>query len=183
MAAGARQAFPDRGTDRGRAGAGLPIGEDSRQYWWLTSAAGRTEVAVMSMSGVVVSRSLRVAGDERIWISFIYVRNKYNLLIGESIAEQIKWKIGRRILCRQKKQWTARAAPGHGALPRNDPGVVGGNGRGAFRLGAGDRGYRSATRWMKSRPRSRRLDGCRYLALAGGCAARSCKVWRTAAVR
>jgi rod shape-determining protein MreB len=48
----------------------------------------------MSMSGVVVSRSLRVAGDELNQDVINYVRNKYNLLIGEGVAEQVKMKIG-----------------------------------------------------------------------------------------
>jgi rod shape-determining protein MreB len=55
---------------------------------------GTTEVAVMSMGGVVVSRSLRVAGDEMDQEIVQYLRNKYNLLIGERVAEQLKWEIG-----------------------------------------------------------------------------------------
>jgi rod shape-determining protein MreB len=46
------------------------------------------------MSGVVASRSLRVAGDEMDQDIVQYLRNKYNLLVGEGVAEQIKWKIG-----------------------------------------------------------------------------------------
>jgi rod shape-determining protein MreB len=46
------------------------------------------------MGGVVVSRSLRVAGDEMDQDIVQYVRNKYNVLIGERIAEQVKWNIG-----------------------------------------------------------------------------------------
>jgi rod shape-determining protein MreB len=48
----------------------------------------------MSLSGVVVARSLRVAGDEMDQDIVQYIRNKYNLLIGEGVAEQIKMKIG-----------------------------------------------------------------------------------------
>ena len=55
---------------------------------------GTTEVAVLSMGGVVVSRSLRVAGDEMDQDIVQYVRNKYNVLVGERIAEQVKWNIG-----------------------------------------------------------------------------------------
>jgi len=46
------------------------------------------------MGGVVVSRSLRVAGDELDQSIVQYVRNKYNILVGERVAEQIKWNIG-----------------------------------------------------------------------------------------
>ena len=55
---------------------------------------GTTEVAVLSAGGVVVSRSLRVAGDEMDHDILEYVRNKYNVLVGERIAEQAKWNIG-----------------------------------------------------------------------------------------
>ena len=55
---------------------------------------GTSEVAVMSMGGVVVSRSLRVAGDEMDEDIVQYMRNKYNLLIGLRMAEQAKIAIG-----------------------------------------------------------------------------------------
>jgi len=55
---------------------------------------GTTEVAVLSRRGVVLSRSLRVAGDEMDQDVVQYLRNKYNLLVGEGIAEQVKWQIG-----------------------------------------------------------------------------------------
>jgi rod shape-determining protein MreB len=58
---------------------------------------GTTEVAVISMGGVVVSRSLRVAGDELDQDIIQYIRNKYNLLIGERMAKQVKNTIGQLI--------------------------------------------------------------------------------------
>jgi rod shape-determining protein MreB and related proteins len=93
MAAGARQAFLIEEPIAAALGAGLPIGE-IRGSMVVDIGGGTTEVAVMSMSGVVVSRSLRVAGDEMDQDIVQYLRNKYNLLIGEGIAEQIKWSIG-----------------------------------------------------------------------------------------
>ena len=93
MAAGARQAFLIEEPIAAALGAGLPVGE-IRGSMVVDIGGGTTEVAVMSMSGVVVSRSLRVAGDEMDQDVVQYLRNKYNLLIGESIAEQIKWNIG-----------------------------------------------------------------------------------------
>ena len=74
-------------------GAGLPIGE-IRGSMVVDIGGGTTEVAVLSMSGVVASRSLRVAGDEMDQDIVQYLRNKYNLLIGEGNAEQVKWQIG-----------------------------------------------------------------------------------------
>ncbi|MFZ1039689.1 MAG: rod shape-determining protein [Anaerolineales bacterium] len=93
MASGARQAMLIEEPIAAALGAGLPIGE-VRGSMVVDIGGGTTEVAVMSMSGVVVSRSLRVAGDELDQDIVQYVRNKYNLLVGEGIAEQVKWKIG-----------------------------------------------------------------------------------------
>ncbi len=93
MAAGARQAFLIEEPIAAALGAGLPIGE-TRGSMVVDIGGGTTEVAVMSMSGVVASRSLRVAGDEMDQDIIQYLRNKYNLLIGQGVAEQIKMTIG-----------------------------------------------------------------------------------------
>ena len=93
MAAGARQAFLIEEPIAAALGAGLPIGE-IRGSMVVDIGGGTTEVAVMSMNGVVASRSLRVAGDEMNEDIVHYLRNKYNLLVGESVAEQVKWIIG-----------------------------------------------------------------------------------------
>jgi rod shape-determining protein MreB len=93
MAAGARQAFLIEEPIAAAMGAGLPIGE-VRGSMVVDIGGGTTEVAVMSMSGIVASRSLRVAGDEMDQDIVQYLRNKYNLLVGESIAENIKINIG-----------------------------------------------------------------------------------------
>ncbi len=93
MAAGARQAFLLEEPIAAALGAGLPIGE-IKGSMVVDIGGGTTEVAVMSMSGVVASRSLRVAGDEMNEDIVQYLRNKYNLLIGEGVAEKVKWGIG-----------------------------------------------------------------------------------------
>lgn len=93
MASGARQAMLIEEPIAAALGAGLPIAE-IRGSMVVDIGGGTTEVAVMSMSGVVASRSLRVAGDELDQDIVQYLRNKYNLLIGQGIAEQIKWQIG-----------------------------------------------------------------------------------------
>jgi rod shape-determining protein MreB len=71
----------------------LPVNE-VRGSMIVDIGGGTSEVAAMSMGGVVVSRSLRVAGDELDQDIVQYVRNKYNLLIGERMAEQSKMAIG-----------------------------------------------------------------------------------------
>ena len=93
MAAGARQTFLLEEPIAAALGAGLPIGE-IRGSMVVDIGGGTTEVAVLSMSGVVASRSLRVAGDEMDEEIVQYLRNKYNLLIGQGVAEQVKWNIG-----------------------------------------------------------------------------------------
>jgi rod shape-determining protein MreB and related proteins len=93
MSAGARETFLIEEPTSAALGAGLPINE-TRGSMIVDIGGGTTEVAVMSMGGVVVSRSLRVAGDELDQSIAQYIRTKYNVLIGERVAEQIKWNIG-----------------------------------------------------------------------------------------
>ena len=93
MSAGARQTYLIEEPTAAALGAGLPI-KEVRGSMIVDIGGGTTEVAVMSMGEVVVSRSLRVAGDELDQSIVQYIRNKYNVLIGERIAEQIKWNIG-----------------------------------------------------------------------------------------
>jgi rod shape-determining protein MreB len=93
MSAGARETYLIEEPTAAALGAGLPVRE-IRGSMVVDIGGGTTEVAALSMGGVVVSRSLRVAGDEMDQDIVQYVRNKYNVLIGERIAEQIKWNIG-----------------------------------------------------------------------------------------
>jgi len=93
MGSGARSAYLIEEPIAAALGAGLPVA-DIKGSMVVDIGGGTTEVAVLSMSGVVASRSLRVAGDEMDQDIVAYLRNKYNLLVGEGIAEQVKWKIG-----------------------------------------------------------------------------------------
>ncbi|HQP08372.1 MAG TPA: rod shape-determining protein [Anaerolineaceae bacterium] len=93
MAANARQAFLIEEPRAAALGAGLPVSE-IKGSMIVDIGGGTTEVAVNSWRGVVVSRSLRVAGDEMDQDIVTYVRNKYNLFIGERMAEQLKMEIG-----------------------------------------------------------------------------------------
>lgn len=93
MSAGARMAYLIEEPIAAALGAGLPVG-DIRGSMVVDIGGGTTEVAVLSMAGVVASRSLRVAGDEMNEDVVQYLRNKYNLLVGLGVAEQVKWNIG-----------------------------------------------------------------------------------------
>jgi rod shape-determining protein MreB len=74
-------------------GAGLPITEPSGNMV-VDIGGGTTDVAVISMSGIVYSRSVRVAGNEMDEAIISYLKRKYNLLIGERTAEQVKIQLG-----------------------------------------------------------------------------------------
>jgi rod shape-determining protein MreB len=93
MSAGARETYLIEEPRAAALGAGLPINEVHGSMI-VDIGGGTTELAVMSMQGIVVSRSLRVAGDELDADIVQYVRNKYHLLIGERMAEQAKIAIG-----------------------------------------------------------------------------------------
>jgi rod shape-determining protein MreB len=74
-------------------GAGLPITEPSGNMV-VDIGGGTTDVAVISLSGIVYSRSVRVAGNEMDDAVMQYLKRKYNLLIGERTAETIKIEVG-----------------------------------------------------------------------------------------
>jgi rod shape-determining protein MreB len=93
MSAGARETYLIEEPTAAALGAGLPVYE-IRGSMIVDIGGGTTEVAVLSMGGVVVSRSLRVAGDEMDQDIVQYLRNKYNILVGERVAELVKWNIG-----------------------------------------------------------------------------------------
>jgi len=93
MAAGAREAYMVEEPRAAALAAGLPVSE-VRGSMIVDIGGGTTEVAVISMGGIVVSRSLRVAGDELDQDVANYIRNKYNLYIGDRMAEQVKIALG-----------------------------------------------------------------------------------------
>jgi rod shape-determining protein MreB len=74
-------------------GVGLPVQEPTGNMI-IDIGGGTTEVAIISMSGVVYSKSIRIAGDEMDEAIVNYIKRKYNLLIGERTAEQVKIQIG-----------------------------------------------------------------------------------------
>ncbi len=93
IAAGAREAYLIEEPMAAAIGAGLPITE-SRGGIVVDIGGGTTEVAVFAMGGIVVSGSIRVAGDEMDEDIIQYARQKYNLIIGEQTAERVKIAIG-----------------------------------------------------------------------------------------
>jgi len=96
LAAGARRVQLIEEPIAAAIGAGLPISEATGSMI-VDIGGGTTEIAVMSLGGVVYSKSLRVAGDAMDAAIISYMRKKFNLLIGESTAEKIKKEIGTAI--------------------------------------------------------------------------------------
>ena len=96
LAAGARRVQLIEEPIAAAIGAGLPISEATGSMI-VDVGGGTTEIAVMSLGGVVFSKSLRVAGDAMDAAIINYMRKKFNLLIGESTAEKIKKEIGTAI--------------------------------------------------------------------------------------
>ncbi|QTA93215.1 rod shape-determining protein [Desulfonema magnum] len=91
--AGAREVFLIEEPMAAAIGAGLPITEPTCNMV-IDIGGGTTEVAVISLAGIVYSRSIRVAGDKMDASVMQYIKRKYNLLIGERTAEIIKTTIG-----------------------------------------------------------------------------------------
>ncbi|MBI5579126.1 MAG: rod shape-determining protein [Deltaproteobacteria bacterium] len=91
--AGAREVFLIEEPMAAAIGAGLPISEPTCNMV-VDIGGGTTEVAVISLNGIVYSRSVRVAGDKMDAAIIQYIKRKYNLLIGERTAEIIKTTIG-----------------------------------------------------------------------------------------
>ncbi len=96
LAAGARRVQLIEEPIAAAIGAGLPISEATGSMV-VDIGGGTTEIAVMSLGGLVYSRSLRVAGDAMDTALVNYMRKEYNLMIGDSTAEKIKKEIGTAI--------------------------------------------------------------------------------------
>ncbi len=93
MSAGARQAYLIEEPMAAAIGAGLPIQEPTGNMV-VDIGGGTTEVAVISLGGIVVSESIRIGGDEFDEAIINHIKREYNVLIGERTAEEIKFEIG-----------------------------------------------------------------------------------------
>lgn len=93
ISAGAREAYLIEEPVAAAIGAGLPV-QETRGSMVIDIGGGTTEVAIFSLGGIVISRSIRVAGDEMDEDIVQYMRTKHNLLIGEPTAQGVKEDIG-----------------------------------------------------------------------------------------
>ena len=92
--AGARRVFLIEEPMAAAIGAGLPVTEPTGSMV-VDVGGGTTEVAVLSLGGIVYSRSIRMGGDKMDEAIMAYIRRQHSLLVGESTAERVKLNIGR----------------------------------------------------------------------------------------
>ena len=118
ISAGARQAWLIDEPLAAAIGAGLPIAEP-RGNAICDVGGGTTEIAVISLSGMVVAHSIRVGGNRIDDAITAYMKRKHNLLIGERTAEEVKIAIGSAVLMKQPLVTEVRGRDLVSGLPRN----------------------------------------------------------------
>ncbi|ANV98149.1 rod shape-determining protein [Helicobacter enhydrae] len=107
MSAGAREVFLIEEPMAAAIGAGLPVREPQGSLV-VDIGGGTTEIGVISLGGLVIAKSLRVAGDKLDVAIVEYVRTNYNLFIGERTGEEIKIQIGAAIALEQPLKMQVR---------------------------------------------------------------------------
>ena len=117
ISAGARQAYLIEEPMAAAIGADLPI-EDPTGSMVVDIGGGTTEVAVIAMGGIVVSQSIRTAGDEFDQTILEHVRDAYNLSIGERTAEDIKIKVGSAAPLAEELDVEVNGRDGMSGLPK-----------------------------------------------------------------
>ena len=118
LKAGARQVSVIEEPMAAAIGAGLPISEPSGSMV-VDIGGGTSEVAVISLGGIVAARSVSVGGDEFDQAIIAYIKRKYNLLIGERTAEQIKIEIGSAYELEEEKEMEIKGRNLVDGLPKN----------------------------------------------------------------
>ena len=115
--AGAKQAYLAKEPILAAIGAGIPINSCSGNMI-VDIGGGTSEVAVISLGGIVTCQSLRTAGDKLDVAISDYIKKKYNLAVGEQTAEEIKIKIGTALPEKEEKKIEIRGRDLISGLPR-----------------------------------------------------------------
>lgn len=119
FSAGGREAYLVEEPMAAAIGAGFPI-EQPEGIFIVDIGGGTSEMAIISLGGVVVGRSIRIAGDEMNEAIVSYVRLKYSLLLGESTAEEVKIVIGScKKLEKEEKYFVVRGRDLETGLPKS----------------------------------------------------------------
>jgi len=117
MQAGAKEACLVEGPMAAAIGAGLPV-EDPTGNMVVDIGGGTTEVAVISLGGIVASKSITTAGDKMDEAIVNYMKRNYNLMIGERTAEEIKKTVGSAYPIQQEETMEARGRDIVNGLPK-----------------------------------------------------------------
>ena len=117
LSAGARQAYLIEEPMAAAIGAGLPVGEPTGSMV-VDIGGGTSEVAVISLGGIVVSQSIRIGGDELDEAIIAYVKREYKLLIGQQTAEEVKLEIGSAFPMEEEVQAEIRGRDMVSGLPK-----------------------------------------------------------------
>ncbi|MDX1934836.1 MAG: rod shape-determining protein [Capsulimonadales bacterium] len=117
VAAGAGEAATIEETMAAAIGAGLPIATPGGNMV-VDIGGGTTDIAVISLGGIVISRSLRVGGNKIDEVIVRHIRNAYNLMIGDRTAEEIKIKIGSAYPLEQEMRLDVRGRDLLAGLPK-----------------------------------------------------------------
>ena len=118
ISAGAKAVYVAKEPILAAIGAGIPI-DSCSGHMIVDIGGGTSEVAVISLGGIVTSHSLRVAGDKIDQSISDYIRKKYNLAIGEQTAEEIKIKIGTALPEKEEREIEIRGRDLISGLPQN----------------------------------------------------------------
>ena len=117
LSAGARTAYLIEEPMAAAIGAGLPVGEPTGSMV-VDIGGGTSEVAVISLGGIVVSQSIRVGGDELDEAIINYAKREYKLLIGQQTAEELKLEIGSACPMQEELQAEIRGRDMVSGLPK-----------------------------------------------------------------
>jgi rod shape-determining protein MreB len=117
LSAGARQAFLIEEPMAAAIGAGLPVAEPTGNMI-VDVGGGTSEVAVISLGGIVVAQSIRVGGDELDEAIISYVKKEYKLMIGSQTSEEVKLEIGSAYPLREEVQAEIRGRDMITGLPK-----------------------------------------------------------------
>jgi rod shape-determining protein MreB len=115
--AGAREVYLIEEPVAAAIGAGLPITEPSGNMV-VDIGGGTTDIAVISLGGIVCSESVKVAGDSMDDAIMSYVKRRYNLLIGEHMAERVKIEVGSAYPMEQEKTMMVKGRDMISGIPR-----------------------------------------------------------------
>lgn len=118
LTAGARQAFLIEEPMAAAIGAGMNI-EEPGGIFVVDIGGGTTEIAIISLGGIVLNRGLRIAGDEMTEAIVNYLRMRYSILVGQTTAEEIKHQVGSAVPQEKERHYVVRGRDLESGLPKS----------------------------------------------------------------